>query len=103
MCQHGGRCPGPPDPRPIHHLAALGPCGGDYGAAFARFEQRLMPFLKRKQLSVAKSASSVAPKTALEIRFRNLVVRLMRRLPFVIDFYIGRELRDQVELPDYRF
>ena len=24
-------------------------CGGDYGAAFARYEERLMPFLKRKQ------------------------------------------------------
>jgi 2-polyprenyl-6-methoxyphenol hydroxylase-like FAD-dependent oxidoreductase len=78
-------------------------CGGDYGAAFARYEQRLMPFLKRKQLSVAKSASSIAPKTAFGIWFRNLVVRLMRPLPFVVDFFIGRELRDQVELPDYGF
>jgi hypothetical protein len=51
-----------------------------------------MPFLKRKQLSVAKSASSVAPKTAFGLRFRNVVVR---RLPFVVDFFIGRELRDQ--------
>ena len=78
-------------------------CGGDYGAAFARYEQRLMVFLKRKQLSVAKSGSSVAPKTAFGIRFRNLVVRLMRRLPFVVDFLFGRELRDQVELPNYGF
>ncbi len=75
-------------------------CGGDYGAAFARYEQRLMPFLKRKQLSSAKSASSIAPKTAFGIRFRNLVVRLMR-LPFVVDYFIGRQLRDQVQLPVY--
>ena len=61
------------------------------------------PFLKRKQQSAAKSASSIAPKTAFGIRFRNLVMRLMRRLPFVVDFFIGRELRDQVELPDYGF
>ena len=60
-----------------------------------------MPFLRRKQRSVAKSASSVAPKTAFGIRFRNLVVRLMRRLPFVVDFFIGRELRDEIKLPDY--
>jgi 2-polyprenyl-6-methoxyphenol hydroxylase-like FAD-dependent oxidoreductase len=78
-------------------------CGGDYGAAFARYEQQLMPFLKRKQQSVAKTASSLAPKTAVGIRFRNLVVRLMRRLPFVLDFFIGRQLRDQVELADYGF
>ena len=78
-------------------------CGGDYGAAFAQYEQRLMPLLKRKQQSVAMSASSIAPKAAFGIRFRNLVVRLMRRLPFVVDFFIGSELRDQVELPDYGF
>ena len=61
-----------------------------------------MPFLRRKQRSVAKSASSVAPKTAFGITFRNLVLRLMR-LSFVVDFFIGRELRDQVQLPDYGF
>jgi 2-polyprenyl-6-methoxyphenol hydroxylase-like FAD-dependent oxidoreductase len=78
-------------------------CGGDYGAAFARYEQRLMPLLKRKQKSAAKFASSFAPKTAMGIAFRNLVTRLMGRLPFVVEFFVGREMRDQVELPDYGF
>ncbi len=78
-------------------------CGGDYRAALARDEQRLMPFLKRKQRSVARSASALAPKTALGIRFRNVAVRLMRRLPFVVDLFIGRQLRDQVELANYGF
>jgi 2-polyprenyl-6-methoxyphenol hydroxylase-like FAD-dependent oxidoreductase len=79
----------------------LGNCGGDYGAAFALYEQRLMPFLKRKQRSAANFGSSIAPKTAVGSRFRNLVMRLMPRLPFVVDFFIGREMRDQVQLPDY--
>jgi 2-polyprenyl-6-methoxyphenol hydroxylase-like FAD-dependent oxidoreductase len=78
-------------------------CDGDYGAAFARYEQRLMPLLKRKQKSAAKFASSFAPKTAMGIAFRNLVTRLMVRLPFVVEFFIGRELRDQVELSEYGF
>jgi 2-polyprenyl-6-methoxyphenol hydroxylase-like FAD-dependent oxidoreductase len=78
-------------------------CGGDYGAAFARYEQRLMPFLKRKQKSAARFASGFAPKTAMGIAFRNLVTRLMVRLPFVVEFFIGREMRDQVQLPDYGF
>lgn len=78
-------------------------CDGDYGAAFARYERQLMPFLGRKQLSVARTASSLAPKTALGIRFRNLAVRLMARLPFMVDFFIGRQQRDQVRLPDYGF
>jgi 2-polyprenyl-6-methoxyphenol hydroxylase-like FAD-dependent oxidoreductase len=78
-------------------------CRGDYDAAFAHYEQRLMPLLKRKQKSAAKFASSFAPKTAMGIAFRNLVTRLMVRLPFVLEFFIGREMRDQVELPDYGF
>jgi 2-polyprenyl-6-methoxyphenol hydroxylase-like FAD-dependent oxidoreductase len=78
-------------------------CGGDYGSAFARYEQRLMPWLKRKQKSAAKFASGFAPKTATGIAFRSLVTRLMVRLPFVVEFFIGREMRDQVQLPDYGF
>jgi 2-polyprenyl-6-methoxyphenol hydroxylase-like FAD-dependent oxidoreductase len=80
----------------------LSKCGGDYGAAFARYQLQLMPFLKRKQQSAAKFGSSMAPKTAFGITFRNLVMRLMR-LPFVVDFFIGRQLKDQVHLPDYGF
>jgi 2-polyprenyl-6-methoxyphenol hydroxylase-like FAD-dependent oxidoreductase len=78
-------------------------CEGDYDAAFARYEQRLMPLLRRKQKSAAKFASSFAPQTAMGIAFRNLVTRLMVRLPFVVEFFIGREMRDQVELPDHGF
>ena len=59
-----------------------------------------MPFLKRKQASAAKFASSFAPKSAFDITFRNLVTRLLR-LPFVADFFIGRDLRDDVKIPDY--
>ena len=77
-------------------------CGGDYDAAFTRYEQRLMPFLKRKQLSVAKSASSVAPKTAFGLRFRNLITRLFR-IPILVESFLVRELRDEIKLPDYRF
>jgi len=80
----------------------LGACGGDYGVAFARYQELLMPFLKRKQGSAARFASSFAPKTALGIAFRNWVTRLMG-LPFVADFFIGRELRDDIVLPEYEF
>jgi 2-polyprenyl-6-methoxyphenol hydroxylase-like FAD-dependent oxidoreductase len=77
-------------------------CGSDYGAAFARYQERLMPFLKRKQAAAAKFASSFAPRSAFGIPFRNLVTRLLR-LPFVADFLFGRELRDEIKLPDYGF
>ena len=62
----------------------------------------LVPFLQRKQGSAAKFASAFAPKTAFGITFRNLVTRLLR-LPFVVGFFFGRELRDEIKLPDYGF
>jgi 2-polyprenyl-6-methoxyphenol hydroxylase-like FAD-dependent oxidoreductase len=75
-------------------------CGGDHGAAFARYQERMMPFLKRKQASAAKFASSFAPKSAFGITFRNLVSRLLGA-PFVANLLFGRELRDEIKLPDY--
>jgi 2-polyprenyl-6-methoxyphenol hydroxylase-like FAD-dependent oxidoreductase len=75
-------------------------CRGDYHAAFARYEERLMPFLRRKQNSAARFASSFAPSTKLGITFRNLVTRLLR-IPLAADFFLGRDLRDEITLPDY--
>jgi 2-polyprenyl-6-methoxyphenol hydroxylase-like FAD-dependent oxidoreductase len=77
-------------------------CADDYAAAFARYEQRLGPFLKRKQASAARFASSFAPKTSLGLTLRNGVTKLMR-VPAVAELFIGRELRDDIELPDYGF
>jgi 2-polyprenyl-6-methoxyphenol hydroxylase-like FAD-dependent oxidoreductase len=77
-------------------------CGGDHAAAFARYQERLMPFLRRKQTMAARFASMIAPKTSFGLTFRNLVTRLFR-LPFLVDFFIGRELRDEIKLPDYGF
>ncbi len=77
-------------------------CGGDHGAAFARYQERMMPFLKRKQELAAKFGSSFAPKTALGITFRNLFTRLLR-LPFLAEFLFGRVLREDIKIPDYGF
>ena len=76
--------------------------GGDHEAAFARYQARMMPFLQRKQESAAKFASAFTPQTALGITVRNLVTRLLG-LPFVQAYFIGRDLRDDITLPDYRF
>jgi 2-polyprenyl-6-methoxyphenol hydroxylase-like FAD-dependent oxidoreductase len=80
----------------------LGNCGGDHAAAFARYQERMMPFLKRKQESVAKYGSSFAPKTAFGIRLRDLVTRLLR-FPFLPELLFGRAVRDDVKIPDYGF
>jgi 2-polyprenyl-6-methoxyphenol hydroxylase-like FAD-dependent oxidoreductase len=76
--------------------------GGDHAKAFARYEERMMPLLKRKQKMAAKFASSFAPKTSFGIAVRNLVSRLLR-VPLLADVLFGRALRDDIELPDYGF
>ena len=40
--------------------------------------------------------------SAFGVTFRNLVSRLLR-IPAFADFFIGRDLRDDIELPDYGF
>jgi 2-polyprenyl-6-methoxyphenol hydroxylase-like FAD-dependent oxidoreductase len=77
-------------------------CGDDHAAAFARYEQRMMPLLRQKQRFAAKFGSSFAPKTRFGLAFRNLVMRLLG-LPFVVDCLFGRVLRDEIKLPDYGF
>jgi 2-polyprenyl-6-methoxyphenol hydroxylase-like FAD-dependent oxidoreductase len=77
-------------------------CRGDYVAAFARYQERMMPFLKRKQESAAKFAASFVPKSAFGISFRNCISRLFR-IPFIADFFLAGAVRDDIKLPDYRF
>jgi 2-polyprenyl-6-methoxyphenol hydroxylase-like FAD-dependent oxidoreductase len=74
--------------------------GGDFATAFARYEERLMPFVKKKQEMAEKFASSFAPKTAFGIAFRDQVTRLMR-VPFVADLAVGGAFRDDIALPSY--
>ncbi len=76
--------------------------GGDHVTAYARYQQRLQTFLSRKQISSARLASSFAPKSALGIAVRNQASRLLR-VPFLANLLIGRALRDDLALPDYRF
>jgi 2-polyprenyl-6-methoxyphenol hydroxylase-like FAD-dependent oxidoreductase len=77
-------------------------CAGDHSAAFARYERRLMPWLKRKQQSAARFASAFAPRTAVGITLRNGVTRLLG-FPCVADYLFGRQMRDEVDLSDYGF
>lgn len=73
---------------------------GDHRLAYARYEERLRPFLKDKQVAATRFASAFAPKTAAGIAVRNGVSRLLR-LPYVAHLIVGRQLRDEIELPDY--
>ncbi|MEO8524462.1 MAG: FAD-binding domain [Caldimonas sp.] len=76
--------------------------GSDYALAFARYEERMRPFLAGKQRTAARFASSFAPATTLGVTVRDLVSRLFR-FPLVANLVIGRDLRDDVVLPEYAF
>jgi 2-polyprenyl-6-methoxyphenol hydroxylase-like FAD-dependent oxidoreductase len=78
--------------------AELAVARGDHRAAFAAYERRMMPFLEKKQRSAARFASSFVPKTAMGVAFRNLVTKLLRFGP-VADWFIVRDLRDDIVLP----
>lgn len=75
--------------------------GNDHIEAFVRYEERMMPFLTRKQASAAKFASAFAPKTSAGVAFRNAVTQLFG-IPALADYLIGRDLRDDFRLPEYR-
>lgn len=71
-----------------------------HAEAFEAYEARMRPFLLKKQNSAATFASSFVPATSYGITFRDLVTKLLRFRP-VADYFIGRDLRDDIELPEY--
>ena len=73
----------------------------DHSEAFDRYEQRLRAFIAGKQESAHKFASSFAPRTPFGIWFRAQVLKLMG-IPGIAYIFIGRDLRDDFELPPYR-
>jgi 2-polyprenyl-6-methoxyphenol hydroxylase-like FAD-dependent oxidoreductase len=78
----------------------LARAGGDHVQAFARYEERLRSLIVSKQAAARKFAGAFAPRTAIGVWFRNQVTRLMN-VPPLAEFFLGRDLRNQMELPDY--
>jgi 2-polyprenyl-6-methoxyphenol hydroxylase-like FAD-dependent oxidoreductase len=77
----------------------IGRAGNDHAAAFARYEERMRPFLAAKQATARKFASSFVPGTDFGVAFRNWIMRLMV-IPPVANFLVG-DLNDNIDLPDY--
>ncbi len=78
--------------------AELAGAKGDHAQAFARYERRLMPFLRSKQKAASGLATIFAPTNRRQLLLRNTVMKLMR-LPFVANLAMGKSMRDAVELP----
>jgi 2-polyprenyl-6-methoxyphenol hydroxylase-like FAD-dependent oxidoreductase len=76
-------------------------CAGDhYSEAFRRYEQRMRSVVQRKQQSAKHFGGAFAPKTRFGVWFRNQVAKLLV-IPAVADYFVGRDLRDDFDLPQY--
>jgi 2-polyprenyl-6-methoxyphenol hydroxylase-like FAD-dependent oxidoreductase len=78
----------------------LDAANGDYATAFARYQDKLMPFVRTKQKNARGLAQTFAPANELQIVLRDLATRLMK-IPLLSDLIVGRELAAKIELPDY--
>ena len=74
--------------------------GGEYDRAFAAYEKRLMPFMRRQQKAAVGFAGSFAPKTAFGLSVRNAVLRLMNIRPLGV-WLTRRMLGEPYAIPDY--
>ncbi|WP_240544055.1 FAD-dependent monooxygenase [Bradyrhizobium canariense] len=76
--------------------------GGRYLEAFAGYEARLKSYIGRKQRGAERFARALAPRTRVGMLFRNVVVRSFS-IPGLARLAIGRDIADELELPDYRW
>ena len=76
------------------------PAAGEHGEAFARYEQRLAPFLRSNRTRRRGWVSAFAPTSRLQLLVRNTVMRLMGP-PKVADLAMGKSFCDAVELPKF--
>jgi 2-polyprenyl-6-methoxyphenol hydroxylase-like FAD-dependent oxidoreductase len=68
--------------------------------AFRRYEERLRPFIQAKQQAAERFAPALVPRTRPGVFFRNQVIKAFR-VPTIARIAIGRDIRDQLELPRY--
>lgn len=80
--------------------AALRHAQGNYGKAFAAYEQQLRSMIEEKQDAALRLDTAFAPATRKQLWLRNITLRLMG-IPFVANLAMGRSLRDPIELPQW--
>ncbi len=73
---------------------------GDYGAAFARYQDLFGPFVLGKQKAALRFAGAFAPKSKAALFMRNQIFNLMA-IGWIADLAVGRDLADNLALPDY--
>ncbi len=75
---------------------------GRYQDAFARYEILLRDYMVAKQNAAQRFAGAFAPKTRAGLLFRNQVIQAFA-FPGVARLFIGRDIADRLEPPNYRW
>lgn len=65
---------------------SLRECGGDYAAAFARYENRTRPYVEEQQKAARSFMKQLIPGTPAGVALQRLVMRILFREPFVTLF-----------------
>ena len=79
----------------------LAGCGGRYGDAFSRYQSLFKPFVATKQKAALTFGGYFAPESALGLFLRNQLSKLLN-CPLLAALMLGREFRDELQLPDYQ-
>lgn len=79
----------------------LDAAGEDYERAFQAYEQRLRPYVERKQKGARGFASSFVPKSTWGLWLRSMILNAVTRLGLT-RLLFGAQLRDRMKLENYR-
>jgi 2-polyprenyl-6-methoxyphenol hydroxylase-like FAD-dependent oxidoreductase len=74
---------------------------GNHIEAFRRYEQLLRPYLALKQQAAERYAGAFVPRTPFGLWFRKMVMKAFA-IPFVARATFGRDITDQLVLPEYQ-
>jgi len=66
----------------------------------ANYQKRFEPFVLRKQKAALRFAGTFAPKSKFSMFLRNQIMNLLT-IPWIADVAAGRNLADDLALPDY--
>lgn len=75
--------------------------GGDHVRAFAAYEQRLRPYVERKQKGARGFAASFVPKSNPGLWLRNFSIEAANRLNLT-SLLFGSQINDRITLETYR-
>ena len=73
---------------------------GAYTQAFRRYQDLFGPFVFKKQKAALRFAGAFAPKSKFALFLRNQIFKLLA-IPWIADLAVGRDLADNIALPDY--